>query len=152
METQPTCRDCGVALTPENWYRYHRERIYKGQHMRLYICKRCFWQKQKAYRKKKCKYFNKHQNEYKRVHEIEINGKTYRSKNIIRPSVCSICGGNTGRGIQFHHFTQKPLTGLWVCLRCHNIIHAGRCGRFQKIENWFKRYQELKANPVVISL
>jgi len=120
--------------------------------MRLYLCKSCFWEKhQKPYRKKKRKSFNKYQSDYKRLHEIEINGKIYRSKEgINRPSVCSICGGTTGRGIQFHHFTERPLTGLWVCLRCHNIIHAGRCGGFQTIEDWFEHYQELKANPVVI--
>jgi ribosomal protein L37AE/L43A len=105
----------------------------------------------KDYRQRNREALNKKQNEYKRKHEIETNGRTYRSKkDINRPDVCSICGTNkTKAAINFHHWEERPLTGIWVCRICHNVIHLRTLGN-QTIEEWFKRYLEVRANPIVL--
>jgi len=110
---------------------------------------------QKPSREKHREKRNEKQKEYFRKHRVEIGIRGQGSKVILlkgqsRPKTCSICGKSYGRGIQLHHFSENPLTGIWVCLKCHNVIHADRTGL--SIEEWFERYQRLKANPIVIDL
>ncbi len=48
-----------------------------------------------------------------------------QSGALVRPSCCSICGGNNnGEVIQGHHDDYtKPLEVRWVCMECHRDIH-----------------------------
>lgn len=145
MQTQQTCHFCGVALTDANWYPCFRRRPY-------YACKRCYWEKIKPYRQRNRITLNEYQKASKRKHEIVTNGKTYRSKeDINRPDTCSLCGTNRSKAaINFHHWKENPLTGMWVCRMCHNIIHL-RGLKGMTIDEWFARYMELKETPIVLA-
>jgi hypothetical protein len=39
-------------------------------------------------------------------------------------NICEVCGGSTGKCLQYHHWDDSDLSkGLWICFRCHQLIH-----------------------------
>lgn len=140
------CRYCGVELNDSNWYPSSRVR-------HNLVCKSCQYSKTvKPYRQRNRERYNLQQKEYKNKHQIGSNSWTFRSKEEInRPEICPICGSNkTKATINFHHWQEDPIVGIWVCRKCHNIIHRtiDMCG---SVEEWYKRFSELKSNPIILN-
>lgn len=94
-----------------------------------YRCNKCNTEKVKKYRKTE----NGKKNTYKAVSKsIKNNKEKHRARlkvyyqiktgKIIKPKVCEKCGKNKKL---FGHHTDysKPLSVLWVCLKCHSLIH-----------------------------
>lgn len=141
------CRYCGVKLDDANWYPSQMKR-----HDR--ICKGCYWSKIiEPYRKRNRNRINAHENEYKRRHEIASNHWTFRSKDEIdRPTICPLCGTNsTKAAINFHHWQEDPVVGIWACRKCHNMIHLKGLAVDMTIEEWYHKYEEAKSKPVIIN-
>jgi len=74
-----------------------------------------------------------------------------------RPEKCQLCGST--KRIRFHYWDESEgiLTGMWLCLFCHNIAHLK--GRYEgtelkdyTIEEWYQRYFALKEVPVRIEI
>lgn len=155
------CRFCGIKLNLDNWYPYQ-------QKINYHICKACNWARfGKPYyeknRAKKAEYMRLHRAKLreqakarnaKRVEKIDTVDQTFyiARARLKKPEYCSICGAKAKR-IMFHHWLDEPLTGIWVCLPCHNLIHM-RTGSKERlvnsIEEWYQKYQEIKSLPIVI--
>jgi hypothetical protein len=57
-----------------------------------------------------------------------IVAKALREGRLVRPAACSKCG-TTRRMIQGHHPDyDKPLEVVWLCTRCHHLVHANSRG------------------------
>ena len=144
------CRKCGVPLSKENRY----PSLEKQKQRVCNSC--CYLYYQKPFVERHRKEINEKEKLYKRKHHIATNDWVYQSKaEINRPEVCSICGTNHAQAaINFHHWQENPLVGMWVCRKCHNIIHLKVKGGGElplTIEEWYRRYEQLKATPIIIN-
>lgn len=117
LKKNPTCMECGVKLTEENWHICYR----KSGH---YICKECDRKRQRKYyaeNKEKCRKF---QRDYARQHYLEVKGKRIRVNKRPHQDRCELCGEEKSR-IEYHHWDDEtPENGLWLCFDCHRLAEV----------------------------
>jgi hypothetical protein len=53
--------------------------------------------------------------------------KKVQRGELVKPQQCQACGKHfTARNLQAHHYDYaRPTDVIWLCSRCHKIIHAG---------------------------
>lgn len=109
------CKSCAKVDVSEN---YHKRRDY----YRAYDLKRA----QRPERKAKQREYGRAQREHspeKWVARYTL-GNAVRDGRVIRPDVCSKCGGNETRIEAHHHDYSKPLDVEWLCFACHRAEHG----------------------------
>lgn len=139
------CRDCGVKLTEDNWFKHFQNKPYKN-----YWCKSCYYKYYKPYRKNN-------------ITTTTKNGKiiTLIAKKRTNPNVCEICGVKKVR-LHYHHLEQdekewmplKVLPGIWLCRYCHtkaNFIENGILTFLDKYHKLLKKaYSE--SNDLIVGV
>jgi DNA-directed RNA polymerase subunit RPC12/RpoP len=73
-----------------------------------------------------------------------IFGRCRKEGLIEYPSACDICHRNDKRIVGYHEDYMNPIDILWVCNRCHRLIHT------EKIRIGLKRYQMILDNRYTI--
>jgi len=56
-----------------------------------------------------------------------------KKKTIIKPKHCSICKTDRRRLVAHHKDYNKPREVLWLCDRCHKMVHNSICGDYNPL-------------------
>ncbi len=46
-----------------------------------------------------------------------------RDGRLVKPTACTICNGSNDRIEGHHPDYKKPLAVIWLCSRCHGLVH-----------------------------
>jgi hypothetical protein len=117
---QKYCPDCrSVVQNKKNsiscavWRKQNNER-YKKQRLSYLKTEKGREMIRMAWRTARLKYPEKH-NARQALKYAVLTGK------IVKPSSCTIC---KNKPVQGHHEDySKPLTVIWLCQKCHTLIH-----------------------------
>jgi hypothetical protein len=126
------CRVCKIELTDENWHWYKKEN-------HSYICIACNKKEQRKYqlehtdiyRKNRLKNYYRNKQQYRdyarknRIGTVDENGNTKTIFGLKREypidEKCEVCKVG-GKRLVYHHWDDlKPILGMWICTRCHNV-------------------------------
>lgn len=127
-------------------------RLHLNEKMREY-----YWENPEKFRERNKKnrenYPDKYYEYFKKYRENNMEKILAQAKlkyhvdkqNILRPNNCSICKSSDYR-IEAHHFDySKPLDVLWVCQKCHLVLHQ-RINEESKVSTDAERLNELASN------
>lgn len=112
----------------DKWAKRNRERINEKSRENYANDPVKFLERQKKYDEKtgiKAKILQKYrENNRQKVNaQCQLRDHVKRG-NIIKPNKCSLCSSE--KWIEAHHADySKPLEVVWVCKKCHAIIHRG---------------------------
>ena len=64
----------------------------------------------------------------------------FRHNNFKRPTHCNYCGKETK--IEAHHYRYVPEDYVWVCKKCHAILHKGfrQTSDGRLIDTWKRKH------------
>lgn len=141
VEVRWWCKDCSreyrrkndkeMLLKDPDYFR-NQIRINKYKNIeRARERNRNYWKRNKDEINKKQREFYK-KNKHKARARTILN-KAIKSGDIIRPVVCEICKENNQNIVGHHTDYSKPLDVVWVCKRCHSVIHNAKSIELKKI-------------------
>jgi hypothetical protein len=49
--------------------------------------------------------------------------RAVKAGRLVKPTICSVCGGARGKIEAHHHDYDKPYDVTWLCAYCHQWVH-----------------------------
>ena len=125
METQHKCSHCKCFFNRSEVLKYNKNK----NGTQYYYCQKCNSDRCNRYRhtKKGNKIFNRNARKTQNKHSNKQNARmkvqyALLTGKIIKPNKCEKC--EQIKIVEGHHFDyEKPLEVVWVCRKCHSLIH-----------------------------
>lgn len=133
------CSICNKLKNENDFYFRQDTLLYRKD------CKDCRKEKSKEYREQHQEYYKKYGKEYFVINREDINAnqlayyhkkksifhQKYRARDLLHDAVirgevqkrnCEICLADKTQG--HHSDYAKPLDVVWLCMRCHKLLHT----------------------------
>ena len=125
METPYRCSICKGFFNRNEVLKYNKNKY----GVQYYHCQECNAERCKKYRhtKKGNEIFNRGAKKTQKKHYYKQNARVKMrlallAGKIIKPNKCEKC--EQIKIVEGHHFDyEKPLEVVWVCRKCHSLIH-----------------------------